>query len=76
MPLTRQTCACHFTSGLSDISDWSRIRVVDVDDCSSTMDSPFDLDQEDSPPNHEPIQPQFQVVLKDLARVESAISQI
>jgi hypothetical protein len=37
------------------------------------------LDQEDPPPsplNHEPIQPQFPVILEDLARTVSAISQI
>jgi len=51
-----------------------------VHDCNSTVnsaDSLFDLlDQEDSHPNHRPIQPQFQVVLEDLAHTQSAISQI
>jgi hypothetical protein len=81
MPLTQWTCVCHFYTfwfTVSETSDWSHFRdgLKYVDDCSSKVDSRFDLNQENSPPNHEPIQPQVQVMLEDLAQMESTISQI
>jgi len=73
-------CVVFTPSCLSETSDWNRFRDGGVHDHSSTVnstDSLFDLlDQKDSHLNHEPIQPQFQVVLEDLAHTQSAISQI
>ena len=40
------------------------------------MDIPFDLDQDDPSPSHEQDQPEIQVMLKDLAHMESTILQI
>jgi hypothetical protein len=56
------------------------LRVGDVGDHTSEAANPFDFDQReeesDSSPSREPEQFQLRVMLEDLARMESTVSQI